>query len=171
MILLITCSVNAQLKQYNLKKVLAEIKEGTFKGPILDNELVKEYIDEYELFANSYGVSIQLKLQKINFILIEPSSNIPPQLTGNNLGKIDLERKMILLSKNCLLDNNILKATLFRELSHYFGVPYKQKGSGIMALEKPKDYSYDWLSNSNDKSIMELEYFKLFSELKQYIAH
>lgn len=64
------------------------------------------------------------------------------------------------------MDCNILKATLFRELSHYFGVPYENEGIRIMSINKPEGYSYGGFSESD---IRRIEYDYIFSEVKKYI--
>ena len=99
----ISSQIFAQEKQFNLEKSLSEIEEGTYKGPMLNSELVEEFLNEYILIAEKNGIQLLPKIQDIHFIFVEPSSNVPAQLTGDNLGKIDVSKKLILLSKNCLL--------------------------------------------------------------------
>jgi len=67
------------------------------------------------------------------------------------------------------LDNNILKATLFREVSHYLGVPYDLEGAGIMSLKKPSGYSYSWLNCKDAIEIKEFEYNRMFTQLKKIL--
>ncbi len=159
----------AQEKQFNLEKSLSEIDNGTHKGPMLNNKDVEIFLKEFLQESENYGLLLLPIIQNINFIFVEPSSVVPAQLTGDNLGKVDISHKLILLSKNCLLDNNILKATLFRELSHYLGVPYDLEGAGIMSIKKPEGYSYDWLGCNDAVEIQEFEYYRLFAELKKHV--
>jgi hypothetical protein len=162
-------SLSAQENNLMPDNALAEIKAEKFKDILLNNKDVEIYLTEYVNEAEKRGIMIIPYLQTINFIFIEPESNIPRQLTEFNLGKVDFDRKLILLSSVCLIDNTILKATLFRELSHYFGVPYKDEGVEIMSLKKPEGYSYAWLSYCRDNDIKQVEYDWLFDNLKQYI--
>jgi hypothetical protein len=169
LMIIITSLGFAQEKQFDLGKSLSEIKEGTYKGPLLNNKLVEEFLNEYILTAEKYGMSLLPKIQGINFIFVEPESNIPKQLTEFNLGKVDFDKKLILLSRVCLLDSSILNATLFRELTHYFGVPYENEGVEMMSLNKPEGYSYAWLSDCSDNDIKQIEYDWLFTKLKKYV--
>ncbi|KUO61779.1 hypothetical protein APF79_10070 [bacterium BRH_c32] len=157
---------SAQENEFNFEKALSEIKGGNYNGTLLNNKLVEEYLKEYVFEAEKRALEMNPYIEDINFIVVEPESNIPRQLVEFNLGKVDEERKMILLSRSCLLDSNILKATLFRELSHYFGVPYENEGIRIMSINKPKDYSYGGFSENDIRCI---EYDYLFSEVKKYI--
>ena len=65
----------------------------------LTNDKVSEFLKEYEREAQNRGLSLRSHIEKIYFIVVEPESNIPPQLTNFNLGKVDKKRKLILLSK------------------------------------------------------------------------
>lgn len=173
-LIIITCLIfsfliSAQEKNIDIEKALIGIKEGTFKGPLLNNNLVEEYLIEYENEAEIRGLKLHPYIQTLNFIVVEPESSIPRQLTESNLGKVDNERKLILLSRICLIDNTILKATLFRELSHYLGVSYEAEGAGIMSLNKPEGYSYDWIVDCNDNDIKKFEYDWIFEALKRLI--
>jgi len=159
-------SLSAQENNLMLDKALAEIKAEKFKDILLNNKLVETYLTAYINEAEKRGIMILPYLQTINFIFIEPESNIPRQLAEFNLGKVDFDRKLILLSSVCLIDNTILKATLFRELSHYFGVPYVDEGVEIMSLKKPEGYSYAWLAGCSDDDIKQVEYDWLFEALK-----
>ena len=157
---------SAQETEFNLEKALSEIKGGNYNGTLLNNKLVEEYLKEYVFEAEKRGLEMNPYIEDINFIVIEPESNIPRQLTEFDLGKVDRELKLILLSRSCLLDCNILKATLFRELSHYFGAPYENEGIRIMSINKPEGYSYGGFSESD---IRRIEYDYIFSEVKKYI--
>lgn len=162
--------ITAQEKEFNLGKALSEIKEDSYKGPVLNNKLVEKFLIQYEKEAEIRGLILTPYIEKINFILVEPDSNIPRELVGFHLGKIDKKRKMILLSRSCLLDRNILRVTLYREVSHYLGVPYEKKGFGIMSINKVEGYTYSWLSEYCDyKEIIDIEYDYLFTELKKHL--
>ena len=162
--------ITAQEKVFDLSKALSEIKEDRYKGSVLNNKLVEKFLIQYEKEAKIRGLILTPYIEKINFILIEPDSNIPRELTGFHLGKIDKKRKMILLSRSCLLDRNILKVTFFRELSHYLGVPYENMGFGIMSVNKTEGYTYTWISEYCDyKEIIVVEYDHLFTELKKHL--
>ena len=163
---LLVQTVSSQGNFKYLKTSLNEIEKGEFKGVIINDSLISFFLDEYLYQASIQGMNLKEKLSTIDWILIEPESNTPSEFNDLQLGKIDKERKMILLSRLCYLDRNILQATLFRELHHYFGVPYIPYGHGIMALIKPKRYSYGWLS---DPYITEIEYQDFFEQLRIYI--
>jgi hypothetical protein len=167
--LIFSLLASAQEKKIDLGKALIEIEEGNFKGLLLNNKLIEDYLIEYENEAEIRGLKLHPYIQTLNFIVVEPESSIPRQLTESNLGKVDNERKLILLSRICLIDNTILKATLFRELSHYLGVPYEAEGAGIMSLNKPEGYSYAWLADCNDNDIKQFEYDAIFAALKKHI--
>ena len=152
-----------------LKESLSKIETGNFKGILINNNLIEEVLDDYIYEANKRGITVTSYIKDLDFIIIEPKSNTPRQLTEFNLGKVDENRNLILLSRVCLVDFNILEATLFRELSHYIGVPYEIEGHTIMSLNKPELYTYSWLSKSNSHDIREVEYNRLFEELKKYI--
>lgn len=173
LIIILTISASliaAQEKKFDLGKALSEIKEGNYKGPILNNRLVEEFLIQYEKEAKIRGLALDSYIENINFIIVEPESNVPRELTEFNLGKVDKKRKLILLSRSCLLDRNMLKVTLFRELSHYFGVPYEIEGFGFMSVKKAEGYSYSWISDYCDfKEIIVIEYDYLFTELKKHI--
>ena len=47
LMIIITSLGFAQEKQFDLGKSLSEIKEGTYKGPLLNNKLVEEFLNEY----------------------------------------------------------------------------------------------------------------------------
>ena len=64
------------------------------------------------------------------------------------------------------LDKNIMKYVLFRELSHYLGIPYNKEGLIIMTKNNPKEYSYSWIDDYEKRQIA---YDDLFKELKKYI--
>ena len=130
---------------------------------------VKDFLREYLEEATNRGVSLRSHIERLNFIIVEPESNNPSELNEFNLGKVDRNKKMILLSRSCLIDKYILKATLFRELSHYLGVPYSSNGVGIMSLNKPEGYSYAWLSCNKANDIRVFEYDWLFKELRKVV--
>lgn len=143
---------------------LPQIMEGNYEGTFLNDPLVADLLTEYLFEAENRGLDLQTSIDEITWILVEPDSNQPFQLTGMNLGMIDRGRKMVLLSRSCLIDRYVLKATLYRELSHYLGIPYNKEGLEIMALEKPKGYSYAWFV---DYDIRQNVYDDLFTALKQ----
>jgi hypothetical protein len=158
--------VNSQENTLMLQQALSQMKDGSYEGIILNNNLVEVYLIEYIDEAKKRGILISSHINNLNWILIEPESNIPNQLTGYNLGKVDKEKNLILLSRACLLDSNILKETLFREISHYLGVPYQNDCFGIMTVNKPDGYSYSWMS---DNEIIEIEYDRMFELLKKIL--
>ncbi|GAA4801807.1 hypothetical protein [Litoribaculum gwangyangense] len=158
---LLHSNLSSQVKPIILKSLLKN-KNETFKGFILNDSLVAEFFEEYRFSVLKHDIELENRLDEIRWILIEPESNTPQELSGFNLGKIDRERKLILLSKLCLLDYGILKATLFRELSHYLGLPYNSDCCEIMRVNKPKGYSYAW---TDDIEIREIEFEKLYQEL------
>lgn len=143
---------------------LPHIMEGNYEGTFLNDRLVADLLSEYLFEAKNRGLELKTRIDEINWILVEPESNQPFKLTGMNLGLIDRDRKMILLSRSCLVDRYVLKATLYRELSHYLGIPYNKEGLDIMTLEKPKGYSYAWFV---DYEIRQNVYDDLFAALKQ----
>lgn len=163
--------VFGQEKKFDLIKALSGIKEGTRQGTLLNNKLVEKFIVEYIQIGEEYGMSLLPEIKKINFIFVEPSEVVPAQLSGENLGKVDFNEKLILLSNYCLLDSNMLKATLFREISHYLGVPYINEGHGIeiMSINKPEGYSYGWLTDYCYDDIQQIEYNRLFTALKKHL--
>jgi hypothetical protein len=150
----------------DLKDALSQMENGKYKGTFVNDSLVIEYLNEYLSEAKERGLNLKSHIDDINWILIEPGSNIPLRLTGTNLGLVDKEHKLILLSKSCLLDRYILKSVLYRELSHYLGIPYNEKGLEIMSLKKPKGYSYAWF---DDYEIRKFVYDDLFTALKRVI--
>jgi hypothetical protein len=159
--------IKAQDNVNALIKALPEMENGNYKGTFLNDSLVNTFLNEYIDEAEIRGINIKPYIEQINWILIEPkASDNCSELIGMNLGKIDKEHKLILLSRNCLLDRFILKSTLFRELSHYLGMPYKNVDYGIMSLNKEKGYSYAWL---DDHQIREQQYDDLFKELRKYL--
>lgn len=91
---------------------LPQIMEGNYEGTFLNDQLVADLLTEYLFEAENRGLDLQTSLDKIKWILVEPESNQPFKLTGMNLGMIDRDRKMILLSRSCLIDRYVLKATL-----------------------------------------------------------
>jgi hypothetical protein len=151
-------SLNAQVN-FNIEKSLEEINNSTFNGLLLNDPLVAKFLTD---LAYLYRIDFDEKLRGLYWVLIEPESNIPKELTEFNLGEIDKERKLIVLSRACLLDRDILKATLFRELSHYFGLPYNENCCEIMRVNKPKGYSYAWV---DDSEVSEVEFDKLFTAM------
>lgn len=159
---LLNSTLNAQI---DWDKTLEQMDDSTFDGLMLNDSLVGKFLKEYRDLADKYEIDYDEKIRGLYWILIEPESNIPRELTEFNLSKIDKERKLILLSRACLLDSNILKATLFRELSHYFGLPYNIECCEIMRVNKPKGYSYAWIG---DKDITEIEFDKLFTEIMKF---
>jgi hypothetical protein len=162
-------STTAQNNQFDLKNALNDITNDSFKSVLLNNELVKEFLDEYIEEAESRGIVVLPYINSLNFIVVEPDSQMPSQLNGLNLGRVDKDKKLILLSGSCLIDRTILKATLFREVSHYAGVPYDAEGVAIMSVNKPEGYSYSWISCEEVNDIKEFEYNWLFTELKKVI--
>jgi hypothetical protein len=145
-------------------KSLEQIEDGTYEGIIMNDSLVLRYYDSfiYELKRNN--IQFEKKLDKLNFIFIEPESDKPLELIGFNLAKTDKDKNLILLSRVCLIDRYILKVILYRELSHYIGLPYNLKDSAFMKLNKPKGYSYAWAS---DYDITEVELGILMNALKE----
>ena len=83
---------------------------------ISNNTLVFEYLNEYMAEAHSHNINYDKGFKDLKYILIEIGLKNPKdrELSWFNLGKIDKDRNLILLSRDCLLDRNILKATLFR---------------------------------------------------------
>ena len=140
-------------------------KENKFQF-ILNDTLVSEYLDEFVAEARKHDIDIEKGLKDLKYVLIEKRLKNPEdrKLTGFNLAKIDKDRKLILLSRDCLLDRYILKATLFRELSHYLGLLYNLDRCEIMRVNKPKGYSYAWF---DDDDIRKIIYNQLFSEIKK----
>lgn len=147
-----------------LEEALPQIEKGNYRGTIINDSMVARFLEEYLLEAKNRGLDLNGPIKNINWILIEPESNQPPELTGMNLGKIDKDSNLILLSRSCLLDRHILKATLFRELSHYFGLPYNLECCEIMRVHKPKGYSYAWF---DDYDITQIVYDDLFTALNR----
>jgi len=163
-IFLLVNGIISQNRISDLQKALCEMDTGNFKGTVLNHSLVQEFLKEFIIEATKREVNLKPEIEKINWIIIEPESNGLYELTGFELSKMDKERKMILLSRACLLDRHILKATLFRELSHYFGLPYNVECCEIMRVKKPVGYSYAWF---DDYEIREVVYADLFGELKK----
>lgn len=152
--------------QSDFTKNLEQIKNNSFEGIILNDSLVAKFLMEYQHEAIERGINLEVKFKTLYWILIEPESNVPSEFKEFELSKVDRSRKMILLSRSCLLDRYILKATLYRELSHYFGIPYNLESLEIMRVEKPKAYSYAWF---DDPMISEYVNDDLFNELKKYM--
>jgi len=75
LIVLITAVVSppifGQEKQFDLGKSLSEIDNGTYSGPMLNNKLVEEFLNEYILEAENYGLLMLPIIQKtlISFLL------------------------------------------------------------------------------------------------------
>lgn len=157
---------NAQDHVRVLQDALPKMKNSEYKGTFTNDSLVAQFISEYLFEAENHGLDLREHIDNINWVLIEPESNQPPKLTGMILAKIDKDRQLILLSRLCLIDRNIIHVILFRELSHYLGVPYNLNEVPIMSLERPKGYSYGWI---DDPWIREIEYKQLFEALKLYL--
>jgi hypothetical protein len=157
-------TATSQENLVGIEEALPQIEKGEYKGTFINDSLVAQFLEEYLFEAKNRGLDLNGPLKNINWILIEPESNQPPELTGMILGKIDKDRNLILLSKLCLLDRHMLKATLFRELSHYFGLPYNLECCEIMRVNKPKGYSYVWF---DDVDIKQIVYDDLFTALKR----
>lgn len=149
-ILLLVAKVNSQEKNF-----------------IMNHPLLEDVLLEYTIEAEKRNINITHHLDEINWILIEIGiEDDKYELDELKLGKVDKESELILISRVCLIDRNILKATLFRELHHYFGVPYEEKGSGIMSLQKPVGYSFGWIDY---KDITDIEFDAFFDLLKKHI--
>ena len=166
LLLLYPISINSQVNLDVLIDSLPEIEKGEFKGTFVNDSLVASFLQEYLFEAEERGLNLRSYMDRVNWVLIEPESNQPPELTGMNLGKIDKVRHLILLSRSCLLDRHMLRATLFRELSHYFGLPYNIECCEIMRVNKPRVYSYAWF---DDYDIKHIVYDELFAELKKLL--
>ncbi|MBA6151453.1 hypothetical protein [Gelidibacter maritimus] len=170
LIVLLISSINASSQGISeaLDKALPQMLKGEYRGTFLNDSLVATFIQEYLLEAQKRNLELKEHLDEINWILIEPEqrSGKPRLLTGMNLGWVDREHKLILLSESCLLDRYILKSTLYRELSHYLGLSYDIEGLEIMSLVKPKGYSYAWF---DDYEMEQIVYDDLFAELKKML--
>ncbi|WP_420378770.1 hypothetical protein [Gilvibacter sp.] len=164
LILFIVChTILSAQDNFKITESLREIENESFKGLMINDSLLIPLLFEYKKHANNIGMKADQLFDDLYWIIIEPESNTPSEFKGLELGKVDIPKKMILLSRYCKLDRTILQATLFRELHHFFGVPYTDKGGGIMSRIKPEGYSYAWL---DDPVIREIELSKFFNLLK-----
>tara|TARA_R110000796_G_scaffold241789_1_gene363612 strand:- start:2921 stop:3370 length:450 start_codon:yes stop_codon:yes gene_type:complete len=122
---------------------------GQTKGLVITNDLlIAQYLEEFIDKASQKGYDIQDQLlSKVSYILIAPDN-----MVIEDLSKIDLDKKLILLDTKVRLDRLILKANLYRELCHALGVPYNT-GSVMMYRTKEKGFSYAAFDDSEVVSI------------------
>lgn len=126
---------------------------------IMNDSLTKTYFKEYVEMGELWGFDIQQELlEKIDYIII-----VPKNVEVNNLAETDLSRKLIILSSEVKIDRDILKVTLFRELSYVLGVPYNQ-GSVIMDRVRVEYFRFGFI---DDYDIKEIEMFQIFNYLKK----
>jgi hypothetical protein len=125
---------------------------------LINNELIKTYLDEYIYESISRGVDVENELlEKLDYILI-----MPPEKKVCDLGETNLKGKFIMLSHVVTIDRIILKVTLYRELFYVLGVPYN-KGSVIMNRKRNDDFSFVAF---DDPEIMNLEFSTLINLIK-----
>jgi hypothetical protein len=127
------------------------------KSIIMNDNLIKEYFEDFVAEASDRGFDIQDELlRKLDYIVI-----VPKDIRIDELSETDIEGKFIKLDSNVLNDRLMLKVNLYRELSYVLGIPYN-KSSVMMDRHKVKGFSY---SAFDDVNIMDNELDKVLSFL------
>ena len=123
---------------------------------IINDSLIGDYFNEYVQTISDIGYDVEEKLlNKIDYILIAPEDH-----PIEDLARTNLDKKTIIFDSKVRMDRLILKANLFRELTHALGISY-DVSSVIMERQREEWFSY---TAFDDYDILHIELSKVFKE-------